>query len=114
MVSLAGLPPTGGFIAKLGVFLAAVESGRMGLGLALVGVLTSVISVYYYLRVAYVMFASPAATVGSDGGTAAQVRLHPSPLVSLALLVAAAAVLQIGVLPGALVAFTQQVGTLLK
>jgi len=113
MVSLAGLPPTGGFIAKLGVFLAAVESGRMGLGLALLGVLTSVISVYYYLRVAYVMFAAPTATVRS-AGDAAEVRLHPSPLVGLALLVAATAVLQMGVLPGAFVTFAQQVGALLK
>ncbi len=105
MVSLAGLPPTAGFVAKLGVFLAAIESGGSGgLALALIGVLTSVVSVYYYLRVAYVMW---------TGETSAAVRLHPSPLVNVALLLTAVAVLQIGVLPAAITAFAQQVGRLL-
>jgi NADH-quinone oxidoreductase subunit N len=117
MVSLAGLPPTGGFIAKLGIFAAAVESGGLGLALALIGVLTSVISVYYYLRVAYVMYAGPpaaASVAGAVEGTPGPVRLHPSPLVNLALVLAAAAVVQIGILPAMLMAFTQQVGALLR
>lgn len=49
MVSLAGLPPTGGFFGKLYLFSAAVRSGE--LALALVGIAGSIISVYYYLRV---------------------------------------------------------------
>jgi NADH-quinone oxidoreductase subunit N len=49
MLSLAGIPPTGGFLAKYYLFLAAVNGG---LGwLALVGVLTSVIGAFFYLRV---------------------------------------------------------------
>jgi NADH-quinone oxidoreductase subunit N len=105
MVSLAGLPPTGGFMAKLGVFAAAVDAGGPGrLALVLLGVLTSVVSVYYYLRVPYVMLA----------GTAPPgVRAHPSPLVGIALALAALVVVQTGVLPGSLAAFVQQVGTLL-
>ena len=49
MLSLTGIPPTGGFFGKYYLFLAAVEGG---LGwLAIVGVLTSVISAFFYLRV---------------------------------------------------------------
>lgn len=54
MLSLAGIPPTGGFIGKFYVFGAALDAG---LGwLAIWGVLTSVISAFYYLRVVYLMF----------------------------------------------------------
>jgi NADH-quinone oxidoreductase subunit N len=49
MLSLTGIPLTAGFVGKWFVFLAALNSG-LGL-LALIGVLTSVISAYYYLRV---------------------------------------------------------------
>ncbi|MBI3998360.1 MAG: NADH-quinone oxidoreductase subunit N [Armatimonadetes bacterium] len=106
MVSLAGLPPTGGFVAKLGVFAAAVEGGGPGgLALALIGVLTSVISVYYYLRVAYVMYA---------GEAAGMVRIHASPLVNAVVLLTALVVVQIGILPAAVTAFAQQVGGLLR
>jgi NADH-quinone oxidoreductase subunit N len=49
MLSLAGIPLTAGFTAKWFVFLPAINSGLWGLGL--IGVLTSIVSVYYYLRV---------------------------------------------------------------
>jgi NADH-quinone oxidoreductase subunit N len=115
MISLAGLPLTGGFIAKAGVFLAAVEAGPTGVFLAVIGVLTSVISVFYYLRVAYVMFSSPpVGATARAGQDASAVRLHPSPLVNAALLLTAIAVLQMGVLPGPVLVFAQQVGALLK
>jgi NADH-quinone oxidoreductase subunit N len=104
MISLAGLPPTGGFVAKLGVFAAAIESGGpMGLALAMIGVATSVVSVYYYLRVPYLMYAAEPPS---------GVRLHASPLVNVVVLVAAAVVLQTGILPAAVTAFAQQVGAL--
>jgi NADH-quinone oxidoreductase subunit N len=54
MFSLSGLPPTGGFISKLYIFKTAVESGHTTL--ALVGILASIISVYYYLRVVYYLY----------------------------------------------------------
>ena len=54
MLSLTGLPPTVGFIAKFYVFRAAIEAGYVWL--ALVGVLTSLVSAYYYLRVVIVMY----------------------------------------------------------
>lgn len=54
MFSMAGIPPLAGFFGKLYVFLAAVQSGFWTL--AVVGVLTSVISAFYYLRVVKVMY----------------------------------------------------------
>jgi NADH-quinone oxidoreductase subunit N len=48
MFSLSGLPPTAGFMAKFYVFSAAVEQGYIVL--AVIGVLNSLISIYYYLR----------------------------------------------------------------
>jgi NADH-quinone oxidoreductase subunit N len=51
MVSLAGVPPTGGFWAKLLVFQAAIDRGGIGVVLAVVMVITSVISLYYYLAI---------------------------------------------------------------
>ncbi|HSR35353.1 MAG TPA: NADH-quinone oxidoreductase subunit N [Anaerolineae bacterium] len=54
MLSLAGVPPLVGFLAKLYVFSAAVQAGMIWL--AVFGVINSVISAYYYLRVVVVMF----------------------------------------------------------
>lgn len=54
MFSLAGIPPFAGFFGKYYVFLAAVKADLVWL--AVVGVLTSVISVYYYLRLVMVMY----------------------------------------------------------
>lgn len=54
MFSMAGVPPLSGFFGKLYVFLAAVQGGMWTL--AIIGVLTSVVGAYYYLRVVKVMF----------------------------------------------------------
>ncbi len=54
MFSMAGIPPLSGFFAKLYVFLAAVDAGMWLL--AIVGVLTSVVGSYYYLRVVKIMY----------------------------------------------------------
>jgi NADH-quinone oxidoreductase subunit N len=54
MFSMAGIPPMAGFIGKLYVFLAAVQAGMWTL--ATIGVLTSVIGAYYYLRIIKVMY----------------------------------------------------------
>lgn len=54
MLSLIGLPPTAGFIGKFYIFRSVVDAGLIGL--ALVGVITSLISAYYYLRVVIVMY----------------------------------------------------------
>jgi NADH-quinone oxidoreductase subunit N len=54
MLSLIGLPPTLGLIGKFYLFRAVIEGGFTGL--AIIGVLTSLISAYYYLRVVVVMY----------------------------------------------------------
>lgn len=54
MFSLAGIPPLAGFFGKLYVFLAAIEAGLFVL--AIIGVVTSVIGAFYYLRIIKVMY----------------------------------------------------------
>jgi NADH-quinone oxidoreductase subunit N len=54
MFSLSGLPPTAGFIAKFYIFKTAVDTGHMTI--AFIGILTSIVSVYYYLRVVYFLY----------------------------------------------------------
>ncbi|MBT3190846.1 MAG: NADH-quinone oxidoreductase subunit N [Anaerolineae bacterium] len=54
MLSLTGIPPTLGLIGKLYLFRVVVESGFMWL--AMIGILTSLISAYYYLRVIVIMY----------------------------------------------------------
>ncbi|HEX3126437.1 MAG TPA: NADH-quinone oxidoreductase subunit N [Thermoanaerobaculia bacterium] len=54
MLSLAGIPPTVGFLGKYLVFLNAVGDGLVGL--AVLGVMASLIGVFYYLRVIYVLY----------------------------------------------------------
>ncbi len=54
MLSLGGIPPTLGFLGKYLVFLHAVRHGQTWL--ALVGVATSLVGVYYYLRVVYTLY----------------------------------------------------------
>lgn len=54
MFSLAGIPPLAGFFGKFYVFLAAMKAGY--LGVAIIGVLSSVVAAFYYLRVVKVMY----------------------------------------------------------
>jgi len=54
MFSFTGVPPTLGFVGKFYLFRTVMEGGYTGL--ALIGVLTSLISAYYYLRVVVIMF----------------------------------------------------------
>lgn len=54
MFSMAGIPPMAGFFGKLYIFLAAIEAGLYAL--AIIGVLTSVVAAFYYLRIIKVMY----------------------------------------------------------
>jgi NADH-quinone oxidoreductase subunit N len=56
MASLAGVPPTGGFWAKIIIFTAAIDRGGIGTVLAVVMLVNSVMSVYYYFAVPRQMF----------------------------------------------------------
>lgn len=57
MFSLAGFPPTGGFLAKFAVFRAAIQAGQVWL--VLIAVAGTILSVYYYLRVVVQMYLVP-------------------------------------------------------
>jgi NADH-quinone oxidoreductase subunit N len=57
LLSLGGFPPLAGFIAKWYVFSAAVKAGYNSL--AIIGVLTSVVSVFFYLRLVVMMYMTP-------------------------------------------------------
>ena len=70
MFSMAGIPPLAGFFGKLYVFLAAVQGGFWVL--ATIGVLTSVVSAYYYLRIVKAMY--------FDQGTGAALDRAPASL----------------------------------
>ncbi len=89
MVAMAGLPPTAGFIAKFYVFSAAIKEGYYLL--AVLGVLTSVIGAYYYLRVIYFMYMKDELKQVIRGAVAA-------PTV-VALVITALGVLYLGILP---------------
>ncbi|KAB8140964.1 NADH-quinone oxidoreductase subunit N [Chloroflexia bacterium SDU3-3] len=102
MLSLAGVPLTAGFVGKLYVF-SAVWSGGLG-WLTLIGVATSAISAFFYLRVILRMFTSePSREVQTFTGTGLRV----------ALVVAAVGILLVGVLPGLVVSFVQHGGVAL-
>jgi NADH-quinone oxidoreductase subunit N len=89
LLSLGGFPPLGGFIAKWYVFTGAIDAGNVWL--AIIGVLTSVISVFFYLRVVVMMYMTPARE---------RVAIPPVPAIAGAALIAsAAAVLYLGILP---------------
>jgi NADH-quinone oxidoreductase subunit N len=91
LLSLAGVPPTGGFWGKFAILRAAVERDKVWLAVTLV--LTSLVSYYYYLRVAwYMWFQEP------DEETGAR-RVTVSTGVQAVLVVAAIAVLLLGVFP---------------
>lgn len=57
LISMAGIPPLAGFIGKFKVFAAAIEEGSSpSLALAVIGILTSVISLFFYCKVLRVMY----------------------------------------------------------
>lgn len=56
LLSLGGIPPTAGFFGKALIFGAAIQSGGWNIGLAIVGVLTSVVAIFYYFRIVVQMY----------------------------------------------------------
>jgi len=90
LLSLGGVPPTGGFFAKFFLFKAALESPQL-YWLVVVGVLTSVVSVFYYLRVIVAMyFRDPLRPLAPTDAASTRA----------ALVITAVAVLLLGVFPG--------------
>jgi len=100
MFSLAGIPPTAGFIAKFYIFKSAVNAGLSGL--VIIAVLASVVSVYYYMRVVYVMYMKaykPAGT-GAPGSISGL-----TPLLIFVLLLTSGGILLFGIFPNVLFSF---------
>jgi NADH-quinone oxidoreductase subunit N len=88
MLSLGGIPPTAGFMGKFWLFSAAIESGYVWL--AVIGVLNSAISLYYYIRVVVFMY------LKREGAGSAPV---VTPTLALALGVAVIATIVLGIYP---------------
>jgi NADH-quinone oxidoreductase subunit N len=104
MFSLAGVPPTGGFMGKFYIFSAAIQANY--LGLAIIGVLNSVISAFYYLRITVVMY--------MDRGEAEPALARLPPTLALAVLIAILGTLQLGLFPSRFLAVAlRSVGALL-
>ena len=102
LVSLTGVPPTVGFIVKIYIFGAAVNSGLEWL--AIVGVINSVVSAYYYVRVIKVMYlAEPASAEPVPSGIP----------VRLAVLAASAGILVFGVYPAPLLELARTAASVL-
>ncbi len=98
MLSLGGIPPTAGFLAKYLVFLHAIQHGN--LALALVGVVASLIGIVFYLRVVYMLYMRD--EISAPSGLALDFSGR------LAAVLAAAATLLLGVLPGPFLSWVQQ------
>jgi len=90
LLSLAGFPPTAGFLAKFYIFSAAVREGLVPL--VIIGVLASLISVFYYLRiVVYMYMREPSREIAID---------LENPALFLVLFLCLYGVLQLGIFPG--------------
>jgi len=104
LLSLAGIPPTAGFVGKLLVFRAGLEAGLTWL--VIVGVLSTVVAAFFYLRIAGMMFLEepdperPIPTQSSG--------------MSLAIAVAAALVVFLGVQPQPVLQFAEAAAALLR
>jgi NADH-quinone oxidoreductase subunit N len=96
MISLGGIPPTAGFLGKFMLFSAAVDQGHVGL--VVIGVLASLVSLYYYLRVVVAMYMRDA--VATDDVT--------SRSVGAVVAVAALATVFFGVQPGLLLYWAER------
>jgi NADH-quinone oxidoreductase subunit N len=98
MFALAGFPPTAGFASKFYVFSAAVNTGHYWL--ALIGVLTSVISVVYYARVVIMMY------MHEPSGERQPIRLAPAMAALLG--ITAAGIVLLGVFPGSVLRLAER------
>jgi NADH-quinone oxidoreductase subunit N len=98
LLSLIGIPMTGGFFAKFYVFSAAMKANLIWL--TLVGVVNSAIGAYYYLRIVVVMYMRESRK---------QIAVTPVPAgLGLALAISVAATLYLGIWPSRILQYTQQ------
>ena len=118
LIALIGVPPTGIFVAKIYVFMAAVKSGLAWL--AILGVINSVVSAYYYVRIIRVMFLQPAVAepAGEAIGEADEDKLsatgRTSRLTIMAVAIAALGTVALGIAPGPLLEVAENTVTALS
>lgn len=99
LMSLAGIPPTGGFYGKFMIFKELIQQGHVSL--AVLGVLASLVSVYYYLRILTMLFAErPKASAERE---AAERPAVEAPYAGATVLVCGLISLVVGLLPGLMV-----------
>jgi len=98
LLSLAGIPPLAGFFGKFGIFHAAIQHGY--LELAIIGVLASLVSLYYYLRPVIVLFMQEKEAHQLRSGSGEEFALLAS---------CCAAILFFGVYPGPLLDLLMQI-----
>jgi NADH-quinone oxidoreductase subunit N len=103
MVSLAGIPPTAGFFGKFTLFRAAVDANQAIL--AVLAVVTSVISAAYYLRVVVAMYMKDEAPAP---GSSEEPVARPDLSAGLAVAVSAALTLYLGLAPGAILEWARE------
>ena len=96
MLSLTGVPPTVGFMGKFYLFRAVIDANLVWL--ALIGVVTSLISAYYYLRVVVVMYMR-------DG----EPEVRSETLLNSTIFITALGTLIFGILPGLLLKMVNQI-----
>lgn len=99
MLSLTGVPPLVGFTGKFYVFSAAVEAGYIGL--AVIGVLNSAVSAYYYIRVIVTMY------MEEEGDAAFEIAAL-RPALSAAIIIAAAGTVLLGIFPSASISIARE------
>lgn len=99
LLALAGIPPTGGFMGKLYIFAAAINAGYIWL--AIIGVLMSAVSLYYYFRIVVQMYLVDG--VEADSGA----ELAKDSWAGAVVLICAVVVMLIGVYPGPVVGWAQ-------
>lgn len=90
MLSFAGIPPTGGFFAKFVIFESALKANDQLLWLVIVGVLNSMISIYYYLKVVMAMYFREAT---------GEFKPVSSSALTFVILLCAILILQLGIMP---------------
>lgn len=104
MLSMAGIPPTAGFVGKFYIFSAAIKSGYIGL--AVIGVINSVISVFYYLRIMVIMYMKEPTRDFNP--------LTLSPLIVVAIVLSVIGTLHLGIFPSKIMEIAQQSILILK
>ena len=111
LLSLIGVPLTGGFVGKFYIFRAALQSNLIWL--SILGLLNSAVAAFYYLRLLVVMYMhEPAEAAAGEEPAPSLEALTPG--LRVALVLSAAGTLLLGIIPGPVLTFVQQSASFVK